>query len=78
MEKESSQFHIESLEQVIKLKSNKVQKMDFDLTVIFTEKQTYKKELDKQDQMIRQYEKDMRELKLRFELINDENARNLQ
>lgn len=47
MEQESSKFQIESLEQVIKIKSDKVQKMDFDLTVIFTEKQTYKKELDK-------------------------------
>lgn len=59
-------------------KTDKVYKLDFDLTVANTEKRTLKKELEKQDGVVRRMKKDYEELEIKFNLITDENEKNLK
>eukprot|EP00347_Sterkiella_histriomuscorum_P023898 403333005 len=75
---ENSGLLIETLELAIQQKNDKVTKMDFDLTVVLTEKQAMKKEMDRQDNEIRQYLKDMKELTLKYDLLTDDNSKNLR
>ncbi|CDW76478.1 UNKNOWN [Stylonychia lemnae] len=78
MEQENSQVELESLHMAIQLKNDKMLKLEFDMQVMQTEKQAYIKELDRQDQEIRGHLKELKELKIRHELLTDENVKNLK